>query len=151
MKHLSLCFALSLLLSGLTRGAPPPLLSAETLVEAQSQAKSEHKLLMVVFKAYYCSHCKEFAEKVLDQPVFRTFAEQHLVMMIYDIAKPEDLPESERVVERSLEDKYQVTSTPTILVFDPEGKQLLRTEGYAGSPVEKVVANLNKLAAEPSK
>jgi thioredoxin-related protein len=151
MKHLSLCFALSLLLASLAQGALPPLPAAATLAEAQSKAKSEQKLLMVVFKSFYCSHCKEFAEKVLDQPVFRTFAEEHLVMMIYDIAKPEEMPESERAVERSLEDKHQVTSTPTILVFDPAGKQLLRTEGYAGSTAEKVVANLNKLASTPSK
>ena len=49
-------------------------------------------LLFVMFEADDCKHCKRFYEKVLNTAVFRSFAKDHLAMLIYNFDTLDGLP-----------------------------------------------------------
>ncbi|MCB1087906.1 MAG: thioredoxin family protein [Verrucomicrobiae bacterium] len=119
------------------------LASAPNLAAAQAKAKKENRLLFLMFKSADCKHCRKFTEQVLNTDVFRQFAADHLSMMIYDVDTYDDLPESERNLALSLEEKYSVDQMPAIVVFATDGvTELLRTQGYRGTPAETIVEQL---------
>jgi thioredoxin-related protein len=148
MKQHTLLLLTCLLIALPATGAlaqSPRLAKEATFAAAQARAAKENKLVFLEFVMTNCSHCKKFKEQVLDTKVFREFAAQHLAFIQYDILELDSLPEAERKVEAELEKKHKVERTPTIVVLSPKGKVLLRTEGYAGTPAEKIVANLRSL------
>jgi thioredoxin-related protein len=148
MKHIhfTLLSLIVFLLAASDAPAQTPKLAKEaTFAAAQARASKEGRMVFLEFVLTNCSHCKSFKEQVLDSKVFREFAARHLAFVQYDILALDSLPEAQRKVEAELEKKYKVERTPTIVVLSPKGKVLLRTEGYGGTPAEKIVANLKSL------
>ncbi len=136
---------LALVLITLSPGLPTAraeLGSAPSFAAAQAKAKSEKRLLFLMFKSSDCKHCRQFSEKVLETPVFQAFARDHLSLMVYDVDAYAALPESERTLALAMEEKYGVEEMPAMVVFSPAGKELLRTQGYRGTEAEKIVAQL---------
>jgi thioredoxin-related protein len=121
------------------------LVTESTFDAASARAKKEGRLVFLQFVSGICPHCKKFREQVFESAVFREFAAKHLVILTYDIDAMESFPEAEQKVERILENKFNVGRTPTIVILSTEGTQLLRTEGYGGTPAEKVVGSLKGL------
>ncbi|MCB1228778.1 MAG: thioredoxin family protein [Verrucomicrobiae bacterium] len=119
--------------------------SAPTFAAAQAKAKSEQRLLFLLFKSSDCKHCRKFDENVFSTPVFQDFARQHLSLMVYDVDAYAALSEDERELALSLEEKYDVDKMPAIVVYAPDGKELLRTQGYRGTEAEKIVAQLKTM------
>ena len=72
-------------------------------------------------------------------------ARQHLSLMVYDVDAYAALSEDERELALSLEEKYDVDKMPAIVVYAPDGKELLRTQGYRGTEAEKIVAQLKTM------
>jgi thioredoxin-related protein len=143
-------FMLCLVLFGWTgktfpQDLAPPLKIDATLSEAMARAKKENRLVYLEFMLHTCPHCQAFKKNVLSAPVFREFADKHMVMVIYDLADLASLPDEEQKVANDMKTRFHVESVPTILVFSPEGKQLLRAEGYSGGAADLVVANLTPL------
>ena len=79
------------------------------------------------------------------QGEFQTFARDHLSLMIYQVDAYAALPESEQKLALAMEEKYGVEQMPAIVVFSPDGRELLRTQGYRGTPAETIVAQLRAL------
>lgn len=119
--------------------------SAASFSAAQAKAKSEQRLLFLMFKSVDCRHCRKFSDKVLSTEVFQQFASDHLSLMIYDVDAYAALPEAERQLALSLEQKYDVDQMPAIVVYSPDGAELLKTQGYRGTEAEKIVAQLKTL------
>ena len=116
--------------------------SASSFAAAQAKAKSEKRLLFLMFTSEDCRHCRKFNSTVLDAAVFQDFARDHLAPMIYDVDAYAGIPKAEREFALSMEEKYGVEKLPAIVVFDPSGKELLRTQGYRGTAADKIVAQL---------
>ena len=116
--------------------------SASSFTAAQAKAKSEKRLLFLMFTSEDCRHCKKFNGTVLDSAVFQAFARDHLAPMVYDVDAYAGIPKAERDFALAMEEKYGVEKLPAIVIFDPDGKELLRTQGYRGTPADKIVAQL---------
>lgn len=138
---------LALLFAGLAvpaaRGAG--LESAATFAQAQARAKKEKRLLFLMFKSEDCKHCQKFTGQVLAAEIFQTFAREHLSLMIYNVDAYVALSEPERKLALAMEEKYDVKQMPAIVVFSPDGRELMRTQGYRGTPAEKIVDQLQAL------
>ncbi len=98
-----------------------------------------------MFKSSDCRHCRKFDEKVFSTEVFEAFARDHLSLMIYDVDAYAALPEEERRLALGLEEKYDVDKMPAIVVYAPDGRELLKTQGYRGTEAEKIVAQLKSM------
>jgi thioredoxin-related protein len=122
--------------------AQAELSSAKSFAAAKAKAKSEKRLLFLMFTSVDCRHCRKFNDKVLSTPVFQSFAKDHLSVMSYDVDAYAGLPDAEHQLALSLEEKYGVEKMPAIVVYSPDGKELLRTQGYRGTEAEKIVAQL---------
>jgi thioredoxin-related protein len=147
----SLMLPLLLLSAPLVAHGETPALSLEkNYAAAHAKIQTGNRLLFVMFEKNDCEHCQKFTEKVLDAPVFRQFAKNHLALLFYNFGDLESLPKSEQIVAGQFVINFDIDTTPTILVFDPDGKQVLKTKGYRGTSAEKIVKQLTeKLPAKP--
>ncbi|MCP5541189.1 MAG: thioredoxin family protein [Akkermansiaceae bacterium] len=124
------------------RAEAPPLQPESGYAAATARAKRDGRLVFVMFKQKDCPHCEKFTAKVLDAPEFREFARDHLALVIYDLDRSGSLSKAEQSHYNRLFDALKVKSTPTIGVFAPDGDRILRTQGYAGTPASRIVAQL---------
>lgn len=137
-----LILPLLIVLLAIALPAQADLASESSFATAQARAKSEGRLLFLMFKSSDCRHCRKFEEKVFTTEIFEDFARDHLSLMIYDVDAYAALPEAERQLALSLEEKYDVDKMPAIVVYASDGKELLKTQGYRGTEAEKIVTQL---------
>ena len=119
--------------------------TANTHSEALVRAAKEKRLVMTVFASSACPHCKAFRQGVLGTKEFRAFAKDKLVLVVIDLTRFEAMSQFEKDMIDVLKERYQVKGTPHTVIESPSEKKLLESEGYRGSPVEKVVADLAAL------
>ncbi len=92
----------------------------QDLEGALSQAKAEHKLVLVDIYADWCAQCKELDEKTWPDASVKQWIAQHAVAIRIDTdAKRKDLAI-----------KLQIRSYPTVLLLDAEGLELRRLLGF---------------------
>ncbi len=115
------------------------------LPKAQAQAKAENKMVMIFFTGSdWCPSCRYFHNGVLAKPEFANFAAKSLVLVEADF--PHKKPQSEALVKANtaLQEKYQVTGYPTVVVLGGSGEKLWFYEND-GSGAADFVARLEKL------
>lgn len=116
--------------------------------EAQEQAKSEDKLLLVDFTGSdWCSWCIKLDKEVFSKPEFQEYAEENLVLMEADFPRGKKLDEATRRQNEELASKYGVEGFPTLLVFSSEGKKLGELGYLPGGPAA-FIAEIEKLKGE---
>lgn len=120
----------------------PSLKLERSYASARAKAKADGRLLFVMFEADDCKHCKKFYDKVLNTAEFRNFAKDHLAMVIYNFDTLDNLPGSEQKVADQFVLNFDIEITPTMLVFGPDGKNIVKTKGYRGTSAGKIVAQL---------
>lgn len=142
--HHLLSACLLLTLTGIsTRAQQAPALTKErNYSSALAKAKSGKRLLFVMFEADDCKHCARFAEKVMNTATFRNFAKDHLALLFYNFDTLDSLPQSEQRIADQFVLNFDIKITPTILVFHPDGTNILKTKGYRGTGAEKIVKQL---------
>jgi thiol-disulfide isomerase/thioredoxin len=91
--------------------------------KATRKAQREGKPLVVDFWAEWCSWCERLDRTTYADPFVARKAQDFVAVKV-------DTEGSRRDVEVAV--KYDVTSLPTILFLSPEGRQLLRVNGYQG-------------------
>jgi thioredoxin-like negative regulator of GroEL len=122
-------FALSLLLAGAAREAqvpPPPSVAIKwekNFEEALKKARKAGKPMIVDFWADWCGWCHR-----LDRT---TYADPWVVRKAQDFVAAKVNTEGSRK-ELDVAVRYHVTSLPTIVFLSPEGRQLLRVNGFQG-------------------
>jgi len=147
-------FALSVCLffaTGLTAQATAAELVAASVwktdfAAAQAEAKKLNRPLVVHFHAKWCGPCKKMEREVLDTQQVLKLLDAGFVAVKVDVDHNEKLRQ-----------KFGVTGMPTDLILDPDGKTLVRTEGYSpeAGDRQKYVNNITRIdvryAAERAK
>lgn len=95
--------------------------TAGSLSEALQKAKTSDKQVFAVFKSDTCTYCHQLRQNTLnDAQVMEKLNESYVVVII----NVNDSPE--------IASKYNVYSTPTMLILDSKGNELKSIEGYYG-------------------
>lgn len=115
------------------------------LAKAQAKAKQEKKLVLVDFTGSdWCPPCKALHKNVFSSKEFNEYAKKNVVLVEVDFPRRKEQPAELKKANRALAEKYNIESFPTVLVFDSNGKQLDRKEGYGGGSAKEFVASLEK-------
>ena len=95
--------------------------TAGSFSEALQKAKTSDKQVFAVFESDTCTYCHQLRQNTLnDAQVMEKLNESYVVVII----NVNDSPE--------IASKYNVYSTPTMLILDNEGNELKSIEGYYG-------------------
>jgi thioredoxin-like negative regulator of GroEL len=121
--------ALSLLLAGDAREAPPPLPPPPTIRwernfdEALKKARKAGKPVIVDFWADWCAWCHRLDKNTYGDPWVARKAQEFVAVKVNTEGSRKDVDVAVR---------YHVTSLPTVVFLSPEGRQLFRMNGYQG-------------------
>jgi protein disulfide-isomerase len=116
------------------------------LSKAQSQAKAEHKMVLMDFNGSdWCSSCKALKKNVFSSPEFVEYAKKNLVLVDVDFPTHKELPKAQRDSNEALARKFNVEGYPTVVVLDSNGKQLRKADGYEGQSAKEFIAELQSL------
>jgi thiol-disulfide isomerase/thioredoxin len=110
-----------------------------TFNEALAKAKKENKLIFMDCYTTWCGPCKYLAKNTFTQKEVGDFFNKKFVNVKIDMEKGEGIV---------LNKKYGVTSYPTLLFIDGNGKAVHKLVG--GMPAEDLIAG-GKAALDPSK
>ena len=89
--------------------------------EALQKAKTSDKEVFTVFESDTCTYCHQLRQNTLnDAQIMDKLNESYVVVIINVNDNPE------------IAGKYNVYSTPTMLILDSEGNELKFIEGYYG-------------------
>ncbi len=111
--------------------AAPPAGWTEDYAKALEKAKAEKKNLLLDFTGSdWCGYCKALDQEVFSTPQFKSWAKDNVVLVKVDF--PKHTPQNAKVKQQNseLKSKFPFSGYPTVLVVDPEGKQLSRAGGY---------------------
>lgn len=113
--------------------------------EAEQQAKSQHKLLLMDFTGSdWCGWCIMLEKEVFSKPEFKEYASKNLVLLELDFPRRKEMPEETLAQNQRLAMKYQIQGFPTIVVLDSNGKEVAQLGYMRGGP-EAFIAQLEKL------
>jgi thiol:disulfide interchange protein len=89
------------------------------LSSALSEARAEHKLVVVDFSASWCPPCIAMKHEVWPNPEVATTVNKSFVPVTIDVDHDD-----------GLSDRYNVSGIPAVLVLDPSGRVVRRHDGY---------------------
>jgi protein disulfide-isomerase len=113
--------------------------------EAQQEAKSQNKLLLMDFTGSdWCGYCIMLEKEVFSKPEFKEYASKNLVLLELDFPRRKELPAETLEQNQRLAMKYQIQGFPTIVVLDGSGKELAQLGYMRGGPTA-FIAELEKL------
>lgn len=143
MKKLILGTFVALALIGATAGEAVNWLT--DLPKAQTQAKTEKKLVMLDFTGSdWCGWCIKLNKEVFSQPEFAEYAKKNLVCVEVDFPNKKKLSPEQKKANDALAAKYKIEGYPTIIVLDSEGKKVGELGYMKGGP-KAFIAELEKL------
>ena len=111
---------------------------------ALTQAKSQKKLVLLDFTGSdWCGFCKLLDQQVFAEDAFKDFADKNYVLVTIDFPHSKDLPADLKQQNDDLAKQFNIDGFPTLVVLDPDGKELGRQTGYQpGSGPDAVIAKL---------
>ncbi len=123
------------------------------LPKAESKAKAEKKLVLMDFTGSdWCHPCMELRKNVLNSRKFEEYAQTNLVLMEVDFPIKKQQTEELKKANDALKDKFGIDGFPTIVLLDPDGKELLKTTDAALDTPKEFIARLEqakKKAVQP--
>lgn len=112
--------------------------------KALAQAKTEKKLVLMDFTGSdWCPWCIKLDKEVFSTPEFKQYAKDNLVLVEVDFPRQKFINPQTKQQNDALQTQYKVEGYPTVIVLDPEGKQvgsLGYEEGGAKAFIEKLKA-----------
>jgi thioredoxin-related protein len=112
---------------------------------AQEQAKTAHKLLLVDFTGSdWCGWCKRLTAEVFSKPEFQDYATKNLVLLEVDFPRRKAQSDEIKKQNEKLAEEYQIQGFPTIIVLNAEGKKVGEL-GYMPGGASAFIAQLEKL------
>jgi thioredoxin-related protein len=103
------------------------------LSQAQAKAKAEKKMVLADFTGSdWCPPCKALHKNVLSSPEFLSYAKDNLVLVEIDFPRTKPQSAELKKANKELAKKHDISGYPTVIVFDSNGKELLKDVGYDG-------------------
>jgi protein disulfide-isomerase len=117
----------------------------ENLEQAQAQAKSEHKKLLLDFTGSdWCGWCIKLDREVFSQTEFKEYASKHLVLVELDFPRTKKQASDVKQQNAALAKKYSIQGYPTIVVLSADGRK--RGElGYVEGGPRAFIRELEKV------
>ena len=128
----------------------------EDFEAAKQQAAKEGKLILMDFSGSdWCGWCKKMDEEVFTKDRFVREASKKFVLVSVDSPRDKSILSAlARKQNSALAEKYEVRGYPTVVIVDPDGKEVKRHSGYrAGGPngYLKYLRELTRRAKWPQK
>ena len=115
-----------------------------SFAEAKAQAAKEGKSILMEFTGSdWCPPCKALRKNVFMSEVFKAEAPKAFILLKLD--NPNDKSDQsleEQAQFRKLAPRYKLTSYPTIILADAEGRPYHMQKGYSNTPAKAFLANL---------
>lgn len=111
---------------------------------ALEQASKENKLVLLDFTGSdWCGWCIKLNKETFSQPAFKDFASKKLVLVEVDF--PQNKAQSNEVKKQNeqLQQKFNVSGYPTLVLVDSTGKEVDRHVGYLPGGPEAFIAWVN--------
>src|SRR5262249_52971191 len=99
--------------------ASNPLFHRISLDQALSKAKADKKLVMIDFYADWCGPCQMLDDTTWKDSKVRSWLREKAVAIKVDVDK-----------EKSITNKYNVNSFPTLMFLKPDGSEIGRLVGF---------------------
>ncbi len=100
-------------------------------------AGSEGKHVLIDFTGSdWCPPCIKMKKDIFDKQTFKDYTGDKLVLIKLDFPRKKKLDKSIKEQNDQLLRKYAVRAFPTIIILNPEGKEITRHVGYKAGGVE---------------
>lgn len=87
--------------------------------EAYALSKETNRPILANFTGSdWCGWCKKLRAEVFNEPEFKEWASENVILLELDFPRRMQLPEQQQQQNRSLQQAFKVTGFPTIWVFD---------------------------------
>ena len=111
--------------------------------KAKAQAAKEGKSILMEFTGSdWCPPCMALHDNVLTQPEFLDYADKNLKLVEIDFPRNKPLNVLVELANKTLAEKYNVQSFPTLIVMDAAGEILHRDEGYGSQNAKAFTGDL---------
>lgn len=91
--------------------------------EAVELARAENRPLVIDFRAEWCAACKELQKHTFSDADVQQSFERFVLLAV-------DATDDESPAAKALLQKYKVAGLPTVLVIDPNGRELARVTAF---------------------
>jgi thiol-disulfide isomerase/thioredoxin len=118
--------------------------------EALDAARKANVPMLILFTGSdWCPYCQKLEQEVLSTSDFTKYVSSHYVFLTIDDLRNTPVPDTLETKIKQLEQKYNVTGFPTLMVVTDDEKEKGREEGYdPGSGPVSVIGQLNQIAAK---
>lgn len=111
---------------------------------ARVKAKAENKHLLLDFTGSdWCGWCMKLDKEVFSTPEFKAFADANLILVKLDFPRRKPQSDAVKAQNQKLQVKYGVEGYPTLVILDPDGKEVGQT-GYRKGGAEPYVKHLQE-------
>lgn len=117
---------------------------------AMLRAREEGRPVLVNFTGSdWCVWCHRIEDQILATEHFLEYAEDHLILLYLDFPRRTALPAALTAQNTRLREQFGVQGYPTLILLDPEGRELGRLGYMAGGP-KTFVRELKRLLNSPT-
>jgi thioredoxin-related protein len=115
---------------------------------AQQEARAGRKFTLLDFTGSdWCPWCMKLDREILTTPEFREFADKHLVLVKVDFPMHHPQSAAEQAQNEQLATQFQVQGYPTLVVLNPDGREL-GTLGYEPGGPKTLITELAGMMAD---
>jgi thioredoxin-related protein len=111
--------------------------------KALAKAKEEKKLVLLEFTGSdWCPPCKALHSNVMTSKAFQDYADKHLILVELDYPQHKEQPAELKKANAALAQEFKIEGYPTVILLDPDRKELKRSLGYSGEKPDEFIAKL---------
>ncbi|MBM3847737.1 MAG: thioredoxin family protein [Verrucomicrobia bacterium] len=112
---------------------------------AREQAVQRNLPLLMLFTGSdWCGPCKILNSHVLSTVPFSQYASSNLVLLKVDFPRRPPLPRAEADRNQRLQEGYAIQGYPTLVLLDPQGRELAREVGLRSASPADLAARLEE-------
>lgn len=113
--------------------------------EATRRARAEQKPLFILFEGSdWCPWCMRLENEVLQDPTFSQNLQEKFIFVNLDFPRRKPQPPELAKQNQQLKQQYSVKGFPTVLILDPQQKQI-GTTGYRSGGAKAYVDHINDM------